>query len=184
MMIHEITPKAGRYKTRKRVGRGHGSGHGKTSGRGHKGQRSRSGFSRRAGYEGGQMPYFRRLQIRGFNNANYRQVFRTVNLRSIVALDQFKDGGEVTPQALAEAGLIRGDERIPLKILGDMGDQKLTAKLTVTAHRFTKSARQQIVDAGGSVNELGTRRDKIKGRPIGEAAPEATPTEKPQEKEG
>lgn len=172
MMIHEITPQAGRYKARKRVGRGHGSGSGKTAGRGHKGARSRSGFSARASYEGGQMPYFRRLQVRGFNNANFRQHFRTVNLRSIVALDQFKTGGEVTPEILAAAGLIPSDARIPVKILGDMGEAKLSVKLAVTAARFTKSAKQQILEAGGSVTETGTRRDAIKGRGIGSQAQE------------
>jgi large subunit ribosomal protein L15 len=167
MMIHEITPQAGRYKTRKRIGRGPGSGKGKTSGRGHKGQRSRAGFSRRAGYEGGQMPYFRRLQVRGFNNANFRQLFWTVNLRSIVVLEQFKKGGDITAEILVEAGLIR-DLKRPLKILGDMGDETLSVKLNITAARFTKSAKKQIVDAGGTFTETGTRRDKIKGRTLGQ----------------
>ncbi|MCK4871483.1 MAG: 50S ribosomal protein L15 [Phycisphaerales bacterium] len=163
MMIHEITPMAGKYKARKRIGRGMSSGHGKTSGRGHKGAHSRSGFSQRAGYEGGQMPYFRRLGVRGFNNANFRQLFWAVNLRSIVALDQFKKGGDVTPEALIDAGLIRDTKR-PLKILGDMGDQTLTVKLNVTAARFTESARRRIEEAGGSVNQTGTRKDLIKKR--------------------
>ena len=166
MMIHEITPLAGKYKARKRIGRGQGSGHGKTSGRGHKGQHSRSGFSRRAGYEGGQMPYFRRLQVRGFNNANFRQLFWVVNLRSIVELEQFKNGGDVTPEALVQAGLIRDTKR-PLKILGDTGEQDLSAKLNITAARFSASARKKVTEAGGTVNETGTRRDKIKGRTPG-----------------
>lgn len=161
MMIHEITPQAGKNRARKRIGRGPGSGNGKTAGRGHKGAHSRAGFSRRPGYEGGQMPYFRRIGIRGFSNVNFQQLFWVVNLRSIVGLDQFKDGGDVTPETLIDAGLVRDTKR-PLKILGDMGDEKLAVKLNVTAARFSKSARTQIEEAGGSVTETGTRKDKLR----------------------
>ena len=83
MMIHEITEKTGKYKTRKRIGRGHGSGSGKTSGRGHKGAGSRSGYSRRPAFEGGQMQYFRRIPKRGFSNADFRTVYHIVNLAAI-----------------------------------------------------------------------------------------------------
>ena len=83
MMIHEITEKVGRHKARKRIGRGHGSGHGKTSGRGHKGAASRAGRSHRAGYEGGQMPRVRRMPKRGFSNAQFRRLFHVVNVKQL-----------------------------------------------------------------------------------------------------
>jgi len=147
MMIHEITEKVGRHKRRKRIGRGHGSGHGKTSGRGHKGARSRAGFSMRPGQEGGQMPLFRRLPKRGFNNANFRKDFAIVNLQAIEA--RFENGEEVTPESLAAKGLIPGLAK-PVKVLGH---GELTKKVTVTAAAFSKSAKEKITSAGGSANE-------------------------------
>lgn len=163
MMIHEITVLAGKYKARKRIGRGPGSGTGKTSGKGHKGAQARTGFSRRAASEGGQMPYFRRIPKRGFSNANYRTEFWIVNLGDVVAHPDFKKGGELNAVALVKAGLIR-DEKRPLKILGDLKDnEKLTVKFTVNAERVSKSAREHIEQAGGSVTEIGTRRDRIRG---------------------
>jgi large subunit ribosomal protein L15 len=163
MMIHEITALVGKYKARKRIGRGPGSGTGKTSGRGHKGAGSRAGYSRRAAHEGGQMPYFRRIPKRGFSNFNYTTEFWIVNIGDIVAHENFAKGGTVDAASLVKAGLIR-DEKRPLKILGDLGkDEKLSVKLTVNANRVTKSARAHIEQAGGAVTETGTRRDRVRG---------------------
>ncbi len=163
MMIHEITALVGKYKSRKRIGRGPGSGVGKTSGRGHKGAGSRRGYSRRAASEGGQMPYFRRIPKRGFSNVNYTTEFWIVNIGDIVAHENFAKGGTVDAASLVKAGLIR-DEKRPLKILGDLGkDEKLSVKLTVNANRVSKSARGHIEKAGGSVTETGTRRDRVRG---------------------
>lgn len=174
MMIHEITALVGKHKARKRVGRGRGSGVGKTSGRGHNGAGSRAGYSRRAAFEGGQMPYFRRMPKRGFNNANFTTRFRIVNLRDIVAHDDFAKGGDVNAETLAKAGLIP-DSSLPLKVLGDLGDaDKLGVKLNVTAERVTRSAKQHVESAGGSVSETGTRRDKVRG--IDRSSDDPTPT--------
>jgi len=173
MMIHEITALAGKDKTRKRVGRGRGSGRGKTSGRGHKGAGSRAGYSRKGAFEGGQMPYFRRLPKRGFTNATFMTRFWIANLRDIVAHPSFANGGEVNAGTLIQAGLIRDTKR-PLKILGDVGEAgKLSVKLDVTAERVTASARKHIEGAGGAVKELGTRRDTVRG--IDRSGDDATP---------
>jgi len=147
MMIHDITQQVGRHKARKRVGRGRASGVGKTSGRGHKGAGSRSGNSFRPGFEGGQMTFVRRLPKRGFTNADFRTVYHIVNLKSLEA--RFDDGAEVTPATLVDARLIR-NTKLPVKILGE-GD--LTKKLTVTAAKFSASAREKIEKAGGSCTE-------------------------------
>jgi len=145
MMIHEITPKAGRYKRRKRVGRGIGSGRGKTAGRGHNGYNSRSGARRHPEREGGQMPWFRRIPKRGFNNARFATVYAEVNIKQLDA--RFSDGARITPQALLDAGLI-DDVKWPVKILGE-GETSKT--LNVTAAACSKGARQTIENAGGSV---------------------------------
>src|SRR5262245_60065803 len=129
MMIHDITPLAPKYKARKRVGRGTGSGTGKRAARGQKGAGSRSGTARKTGFEGGQMPYFRRIRKFGFSNAKFVTEFWIVNLRDIVAHPAFKNGGEVSVETLIKAGLIRDDSR-DLKILGDTGGKGLSAKLT------------------------------------------------------
>jgi len=145
MMIHEITKSVGKHRARKRVGRGEAGGQGKTSGRGHKGAASRSGWKRRAGYEGGQMPLIRRMPKRGFSNVQFRTVYHVVNVRHLEA--HCDDGAAVTPQMLAEAGVIR-DTKLPLKILGD-GD--LSKKLDVTAARFSAAAKHKIEAAGGTI---------------------------------
>ena len=164
MMIHDITAMAGKYKTRKRVGRGQGSGTGKQSGRGHKGAKSRQGYAARTAYEGGQMPFFRRIPKFGFSNAQFATRFFIVNLRDIVSHPSFAKGGTVSAETLIKAGLIRDTSR-DLKILGDLGDRAdaLKVKLDVTASRVTASARRHIEAAGGKVNETGTRRDKVRG---------------------
>jgi large subunit ribosomal protein L15 len=178
MMIHEITSKVGKYKGRKRIGRGPGSGHGKTSGRGHKGAGSRSGNRRRAYFEGGQMTWVRRMPKRGFTNAQFRTEYHVVNLKSLQ--ERFADGDTVNLETLKAKGLIR-DTKKPLKILGE-GD--LTIKLDVTANKLSKSAEAKIAAAGGTVtvNELKkwTRDRSVptaasKKKAAGKAA--ATPTE-------
>jgi len=180
-MIHEITPMAGKYKSRKRVGRGRASGMGKTSGRGHKGAGSRAGFSSRHAFEGGQMPYFRRASKRGFTNAQFTIDFWTVNLGDIIAHPDFSGGGEVNAEKLIAAGLIRDTKR-PLKVLGDMGEAgELSVKLEITAARVSDSVRKRVTDAGGSVHETGTRRDRVRG--VDRNADDRTPsnlTKKPK----
>lgn len=163
MMIHEVTALAGKNKSKKRVGRGPGSGRGKTSTRGFKGAGSRRGHSVRHQDEGGQMPYFRRMPKFGFNNSQFKTRFWIVNLRDIVAHGSFSGGGAVNAESLIAAGLVRDTSR-DLKILGDLGEaEKLTVKLDVTANRVTDKARALITDAGGSVTETGTRRDRVRG---------------------
>ena len=139
MELHDLRPAKGSKKARKRIGRGPGSGWGKTAGRGHKGQKSRSGFSRRAGFEGGQMPLVRRVPKRGFTNI-FKQDYAVVNVSQ---LNDFE--GEVTPERLREAGLVR--QGLPVKVLGH---GNLVTALTVRAHKFSKSARSKIEAAGGS----------------------------------
>lgn len=146
LKLHQLTPAAGSRATRKRVGRGPGSGSGKTAARGEKGQKSRSGYRRRHDFEGGQMPLVRRIPKRGFTNI-FRQEYRTVNVER---LGQFPAGSVVDPETLERAGLLKhGTGRV--KILGD-GD--LSVSLTVKAHRFTRSAAQKIESAGGRAEPL------------------------------
>ena len=148
MMIHEITDKVGKYRARKRIGRGQGSGTGKTSGRGHKGAGSRAGFSRRAYFEGGQMTWTRRIPKRGFTNSAFRKQYHVVNLK--VLEERVEDGADVTIEVLAHLGIVR-DDNLPLKILGD-GD--ITKKFNVTAAKLSKSATAKIEAAGGTVTEI------------------------------
>lgn len=163
MMIHDITALAGPKKYRKRVGRGEGSGHGKTSGRGAKGAKSRSGYARKLTFEGGQMPYFRRLAKFGFTNAQFKTQFWIVNLGDLLNHPNFAKGGAVNADALIKAGLVRDTSR-DLKILGDMREIKgIKVKLDVTAARITAGARRAIIEAGGTVKETGTRRDLVRG---------------------
>jgi len=162
MMIHEITEQAGQNRKRKRIGRGHGSGWGKQAGRGHKGAGSRRGNSTRFQFEGGQMPFFRRMPKFGFSNTNFSVKFWTVNLRDIAKSDAFAKGGKVTPESLVQAGLVRDDSR-DIKILGAVGDEGFKIKLDVEVNRVTDGARKHIEAAGGSVKETGTRRDRVRG---------------------
>ena len=143
MELHDLHPAPGAKKSRKRIGRGPGSGTGKTAGRGHKGQKSRSGYSRRYGFEGGQMPLVRRIPKRGFCNI-FRVEFQVVNLRDLERL--FADGDTVTVEMLVEKGLVRGGKRL-VKVLGD---GELSKKLSVQVHKFSASARAGIENAGGS----------------------------------
>ena len=134
-------------KARKRVGRGQGSGTGKTSGKGHKGQNARSGGGVRPGFEGGQLPLFRRLSKRGFNNYNFKKVYATVNVGD---LERFDEGTTVTKELLIEVGLVK-KELDGIKILGN-GD--LTKKLTVKANKFSSSAKAKIENVGGTTEVI------------------------------
>jgi large subunit ribosomal protein L15 len=140
--LHNLKPAKGSVRNRKRVGRGPGSGLGKTAGRGEKGQKSRSGFSRKPGFEGGQMPLHRRLPKRGFTNADFRKEYATVNLGR---LEVFEAGTIVTPELLLKQGIVKR-LRDGLKVLAD---GQLTKALTVHAHRFSGKAQERIATLGG-----------------------------------
>lgn len=146
MELSNLKPKKGARHAKKRVGRGPGSGHGKTAGRGEKGQKSRSGFSRQPGFEGGQMPLHRRLPKRGFTNI-FKKEYAVVNLAD---LERFDDGATVDETALRQAGLVKG-RNDGIKVLGN---GKLSKKLTVSATKFSATAKQAIEAAGGSVQEI------------------------------
>ncbi len=143
MKLHELKNVPGAVHRKKRVGCGEGGGHGKTSGRGGKGQTARSGGSIRPGFEGGQMPLYRKLPHRGFNNYEFRTELPVVNVGELAALDAAVT--EVNAATLAAAGLIRGTEKA-VKILGD---GELNRALKVTAAKFTASAKAKIEKAGG-----------------------------------
>ena len=138
---------SGAGRERKRVGRGLGSGLGKTSGRGEKGQKSRSGFSHRDGFEGGQMPLHRRVPKRGFTNARFRKEFAEINLER---LEVFDAGSIVTPEVLLKRGMIK-NLRDGLKVLAK---GTVTKALTVRAHKFSAKAQEQIAGAGGKAEIL------------------------------
>ncbi len=140
MKLSNLHPAKGARKAGRRVGRGPGSGRGKTSGRGHKGQLSNAGFSRKRGYEGGQMPLHRRLPKRGFTNV-FRKEYSTVNLDRLDRIDK----PEIGLQDLVEAGLVRKNSA-GVKILGE---GKLSSAKTVHAHKFSRSAQKKIEEAGG-----------------------------------
>ncbi len=147
MKLHDLQPAEGTHKNRKRVGRGIAAGGGKTAGRGTKGQNSRTGGGVRPYFEGGQLPLVRRLpRLRGFKNI-WRIEYVVVNLEQ---LQSFHAGSEVTPDALAEAGIIKSGRK-PVKVLGE-GD--LEYPLSVKAHKFSASARDKILAAGGSIEQL------------------------------
>jgi large subunit ribosomal protein L15 len=146
MELNNLKPKKGARHAKKRVGRGPGSGHGKTSGRGEKGQKSRAGFSRQPGFEGGQMPLHRRLPKRGFTNI-FKKEYAVVNLSD---LERFDNGATVDEAALRQAGLVKG-QNDGVKVLGN---GKLSKKLTVSATKFSATAKQAIEAAGGSVQEI------------------------------
>ena len=146
MKLSELKPAPGSRKTKKRVGRGIGSGLGKTSGRGQDGQNSRSGGGVRPGFEGGQMPLARRLPKRGFTNI-FAKVYATVNISE---LERFEDGTEITAEFLKEQRIIRKIND-GLKVLGN---GNVTKKLTVKAVKFTKTAAEKIVAAGGTAEVI------------------------------
>ena len=143
MKLHELKNVPGAIHRKKRVGCGEGGGHGKTSGRGGKGQTARSGSSIRPGFEGGQMPLYRKLPHRGFNNYEFRTEIAVINLRDLAGLDASVT--EVDAVVLAKAGLIRAGEKV-VKVLGD---GEITRAISVTAAKFSESAKAKIEKAGG-----------------------------------
>jgi large subunit ribosomal protein L15 len=145
--LNNLRPAAGSTHKKKRLGRGPGSGLGKTSGRGHKGQKSRSGYSGKQGFEGGQMPLQRRLPKRGFTNV-FKKEWLEVSLAKLE--ENFNAGDEITPEILHTRGLIKKAKH-DLVILGN-GD--VTKALKISAHRFTKTAKDKIEKAGGSITEI------------------------------
>ncbi len=147
MKLNELRPAEGSKKEGFRVGRGHGSGNGKTAGRGHKGQKARSGGGVRPGFEGGQMPLYRRLPKRGFTNI-FAKVYTEINLSD---LNRFENGAEVTAEALKAAGIIKKiNDGIVVLGRGDLTAQNLTVK----AARFSKSAAEKIAGAGGKAEVI------------------------------
>jgi len=146
MDLSNLKPAIGSTKSRKRIGRGHGSGTGKTAGKGHKGQNARSGGGVKAGFEGGQMPLHRRLPKRGFTPIN-KKVYSLVNLKD---LDQFEAGSVVDLALLGKAGLVN-KVNDGIKILAD---GELTKALTIKAHKFSQKAKEKIEAAGGTVEQL------------------------------
>ena len=145
MKLNEIKPARGATKKPKRIGRGPGSGHGKTSTRGHKGHQARSGYRRKLGFEGGQMPLARRLPKRGFTNV-LKVVYDIVKVQTLGA---FAPDTEVTPELLKQKGLIKGKKKVKI-----LGDGEISIPLTVKAHRFSKSAREKIIQAKGKVEQI------------------------------
>jgi len=149
LKLNNIRPNAGGGSVeKKRLGRGIGSGLGKTSGKGHKGQNARSGGGVRPGFEGGQMPLFRRTPKRGFTNI-FAKEYAIVNLSD---LNRFEENTVVTPEALLEAGIVKlNKDKVGIKVLGD---GELNVKLTVKAHKFSKSAAEKIEACGGKVEVI------------------------------
>ena len=144
MRLHDLSPARGSKKPRKRVGRGPGSGLGKTAGRGHKGGQSRSGHSARPGFEGGQMPLIRRVPKRGFHN-DFRVEYSVVNVSQLGAL-----GKKVDPEVLLERGLVHRGRRVKV-----LGNGEIKSAVTVSAHKFSRAAREKIEAAGGRCEEIG-----------------------------
>jgi large subunit ribosomal protein L15 len=143
MKLHELSPAKGSKHSKKRVGRGPGSGLGKTAGRGEKGQKSRTGYSGRPGFEGGQMPLVRRVPKRGFTNI-WKREYAVVNLSQLAELE-----GDVTPETLVEHGLVRSGRKVKV-----LGDGEIGRAVRVVADKFSKSARAKIEEAGGRCEEL------------------------------
>ncbi|MBN2023520.1 MAG: 50S ribosomal protein L15 [Pirellulales bacterium] len=160
MNLNDVHRGIQKHKSRKRVGRGTGSGHGKTCGRGHKGQRSRAGFSVHPTFEGGQMPLVRRIPKRGFHN-RFALSVATVNVGQLDAI--FAAGDEVTPETLKEKSIAKHRYDV-LKVLGD---GELSKKLKVAAHRFSKSALAKIEQAGGEVVVLPGKAPVVKNQKKG-----------------
>jgi large subunit ribosomal protein L15 len=147
MLNHQITAIVGKYKKRKRIGRGNGSGYGKTAGRGHKGQLSRAGAKSVSLYEGGQMPLFRRIPKRGFSNYKFANKYQIIN---VCQLERFEEGSQVGLQQFSDAGLVTGKDP-KIKVLGD---GQITKKLEISAHKFSKTAEEKITASGGKVKVI------------------------------
>ena len=146
MKLYELSPAEGSSKEPKRKGRGHATGNGKTAGKGHKGQNARSGGGVRPGFEGGQMPLYRRLPKRGFKNV-WAKTYAEVNVET---LNRFEEGATIDPVVLVESGILKNVED-GIRILGG---GELTKRLTVRANGFTKSAEEKITAAGGKVEVI------------------------------
>ena len=146
MSLSNLRPPKGAKHSKKRVGRGQGSGNGKTAGRGHKGAKSRSGFKHKSGFEGGQMPLHRRVPKRGFFNP-FRQEFDVVNLDTLA--ERFDAGVDVTPDLLRERGLVGRDALVKVLARGE-----ISKALTVRAHKFSGKAAEKIAAAGGKTEVL------------------------------
>lgn len=147
LALNNLSPAKGSTHKKKRIGRGPGSGTGKTAGKGHKGQKSRSGYSRKIGFEGGQMPLQRRLPKRGFTNI-FKKDWIEISLAKIE--ENFQAGDVVTPEILHERGLIKKAKH-DLVILGT---GEVSKSLSISAHRFTKTAKEKIEKAGGSATQI------------------------------
>ena len=146
MRLHNLSPRPGAKKRRKRLGSGESSGTGKTSGKGHKGQKARSGGSIRLGFEGGQMPLIRRLPKRGFNNAAFKLRIAVVNLHDLN--DEFADGATVDENALRKAGLVRGTiDGVKILARGE-----LKKKVIISGAKFSEAANRKIEAAGGTIS--------------------------------
>jgi large subunit ribosomal protein L15 len=148
MNLSNLKPAKGATKTRKRIGRGPGSGKGGTSTRGHKGQKSRSGYARKVGFEGGQMPLQRRVPKFGFKSLN-RVEYKAINLDTLQELATTREITKITTEVLADAGLVARKHRVKI-----LGRGSLTAKIEVEAHAFSKSAEEAITSAGGTIVKL------------------------------
>jgi large subunit ribosomal protein L15 len=147
MKLHELRYSEGAVKERKRLGRGSSSGTGKTSGKGHKGQNARSGGGVRPGFEGGQLPLYRRLPKRGFSNADFKTTYAVINVSD---LNRFEEGTVVSPELLKEIGMIK-NQLDGIKVLGN---GTLAKKLTVRANKFSESAKKAIETAGGKAEVI------------------------------
>jgi large subunit ribosomal protein L15 len=145
MKLHTLKPAEGSVRTNKRLGRGQGSG-GTTAGRGHKGDKSRSGYRKKIGFEGGQMPLQRRVPKFGFKNNN-KEIFKAVNLDTLQALSEKVT--DITPQVLADNGIVGKKDKVKI-----LGRGELKARLNVQAHAFSETARKAIESAGGSITRI------------------------------
>lgn len=148
MDLSNLKPAKGSTKSKKRIGRGQGSGHGGTSTRGHKGQKSRSGYSRKVGFEGGQMPLQRRVPKYGFTNIN-RKEFKAINIGTLQELADKKKFTEISVETLIDAGLVQKSTLVKI-----LGEGELKSKLTVKAHAFSKSAIEAIEAQGGTAEKI------------------------------
>jgi large subunit ribosomal protein L15 len=157
MNLNDVNRGVHKNRSRKRIGRGIGSGHGKTATRGHKGQGARAGYSSSPVFEGGQMPLVRRIPKRGFHN-RWAETVAIINLATLE--NNFQSGDEVTPEVLAMRGLLKGRFDL-LKILGD---GELTKALRVSAHRFSRSATEKIEKAGGQATVLPGKKPVAKNK--------------------
>lgn len=146
--LHNLTPAKGSVRSRKRIARGQGSGTGGTATRGHKGAKSRSGYSKKIGFEGGQMPLQRRVPKFGFKNIN-RVEYKAINLDIIQSLVDSKNISEITLETLRDNGLVSRNELVKI-----LGRGELTAKINVTAHRFSSTAKEAIEKNGGNCSEI------------------------------